>query len=249
MPAVLFIGHIPYFDAPHLVAIASAPLVPILLWLVLKSHEENKWKDRFAYILAGLLFLHEIAYRVFHYSTSESTTAFFHHSLPINICPLALFAGMIALCRRSQLAFEIAYFWGFAATLNSILTPDITWAFPSFGFFGYFISHCGVIWSILYATLVLKMRPEWESIWRAFGALNVAVIILAAINIALGGANYAFLLEAPEADTPFFFVPWPWYIPVLGVLSVGMFALAYLPFHFMDRWKAGKAADHATEDA
>ncbi len=102
MPVVPFIGHIPYFDAPHWVAIVSAPLVPILLWLVLKSQEEDIWKDRVAYILAGLLFFHEIAYRVFHYSTCESTTEFFHHSLPINICPLALFAGMIALCRRSR---------------------------------------------------------------------------------------------------------------------------------------------------
>ena len=245
MVGASMIAHIPYFDTPHWVAIAMTPLVPVLLWWVLKSKEGDLWKDRVAYILAGLLFLHEIAYRIFHYSTCETMTEFLHHSLPINICPLALFCSMIAICRRSQLAYEMAYFWGFAATLNSILTPDIKWAFPSFGFIGYFVSHCGAIWLVLYATLVLKMRPEWKSIWRAFIAFNVTLVILAVVNIALGGANYAFLLEAPEADTPFFFAPWPWYIPVLELISVGMFAVAYLPFHFMDRWRAQASADES----
>ena len=95
--------------------------------------------------------------------------------------------------------------------------------------------------------MVLKMRPEWKSIWRAFIAFNVTLVILAVVNIALGGANYAFLLEAPEADTPFFFAPWPWYIPVLELISVGMFAVAYLPFHFMDRWKAKASAGESAD--
>ena len=45
MAGASMIAHIPYFDAPHLVAIASAPLVPILLWFALKSQEKELWKD------------------------------------------------------------------------------------------------------------------------------------------------------------------------------------------------------------
>ena len=185
MPVVSFIGHIPYFDAPHLVAIASAPLVPILLWLGVKSQEEDIWKDRVAYILASLLFLNEIAYRVFLYSKAETTTDFLNHALPINICPLSLIAGLIALTRRSQLAYEIAFFWALTAPVNSILTHDITTPFPSFQFIGYFVSHCGAIWAALYATLVLKMRPKWVSIWHAFIALNVVAALSAVVDIFL----------------------------------------------------------------
>ena len=238
MVGVAFIAqHIPYFNGPHLVAIAMAPVVPILLWAMLKGREENQWKEYAAYALAGLLFLHEIAYRIFHFSAAENTAQFLEHSLPISLCPLALFASMTALCRRSQLGYEIAYFWGFTASLNSLLTPNIQWAFPSFGFIGYFVSHCGVIWAVLYATLVLKMRPTWGSIWRAFLAFNITILILAGVNFLLGGeANYAFLLKPPDADTPFFFAPWPWYIPVLIVMALGMFALVYLPFYLHDQW-------------
>ena len=247
MPVVPFIGHIPYFDAPHLVAIASAPLVPILLWLGVKSQEEDLWKDRIAYILASLLILNEIAYRVFLYSKAETTTDFLNHALPINICPLSLIAGLIALTRRSQLAYEIAFFWALTAPVNSILTHDITSPFPSFQFIGYFVSHCGAIWAALYATLVLKMRPKWISIWRAFIAFNVVVVLSAVVDILLPGANYAFLLEPPDADNPFFSAPWPWYLLVIDIMSAGMFALAYLPFHFMDKWKAGNSAEKSAE--
>ena len=245
MAGASMIAHIPYFDTPHWVAIAMTPLVPVLLWWVLKSKEGDLWKDRAAYILAGLLFLNEIAYRIYFYSIAETTTQFLNNALPLHICPLSLFAGLIAITRRSQLAYEISFFWALTAPVNAILTHDIMRPFPSFEFIGYFVSHCGAIWAALYATLVLKMRPEWKSIWRAFKAFNVTLVILAVVNIALGGANYAFLLEAPESDTPFFFAPWPWYIPVLELISVGMFTVAYLPFHFMDRWKAKASADES----
>ena len=60
MSVVSFIGHVPYYDAPHWVAIASAPLVPILFWLAFRSQKNDLWKNRVAYVLAGLLFLNEI---------------------------------------------------------------------------------------------------------------------------------------------------------------------------------------------
>ena len=245
MAGASMIAHIPYFDTPHLVAIASAPLVPILLWFALKSQEKDLWKDRVAYFLAGLLLLNEIAYRVFLYSKAETTTEFLNHALPINICPLSLFAGLIAITRRSQLAYEIAFFWALTAPVNSILTHDIPRQFPSFQFIGYFVSHCGAIWAALYATLLLKMRPKWISIWHAFIALNVVLVLSAVVDILLLGANYAFLVEPPDADNPFFSAPWPWYLFVIEAMSVVMFSLVYLPFHFMDRWKAKDSVDES----
>ena len=77
---------------------------------------------------------------------------------------------------------------------------------------------------------------------------NAIVGILSAIvDILLPGANYAFLVEPPDADNPFFSAPWPWYLLVIDIMSVVMFALAYLPFHFMDKWKARNSAENSAE--
>ena len=249
MSVVPFIGHVPYYDGPHLVAIASAPLVPVLLWLAFRSQENDSWKNRVAYVLACLLFFNEIAYRIYLYSIAETPTQFLNYGLPLHICPLSLFAGLIAITRRSQLAYEISFFWALTAPVNSILTHDIVRPFPSFQFIGYFVSHCGAIWAALYATLVLKMRPKWISIWHAFIALNVVAVLSVVVDIVLVGANYGFMIQPPDADNPFFSAPWPWYILVIDVMSVVLFAIAYLPFHFIDQWKARKAEEHAAEDA
>ena len=234
--------HIPYFNAPHLAALALVPLVPAVLAWWAKRADSEAFTRRLVWALVGVLLANEIAYRGFHFTTAENSAEFINKSLPIHICPLALFAGMFALSRRSQVAYEIAYFWGFAGTINALFTPDIEWAFPSFGFIGYFTTHCGVLWMVLFATWSLNLRPTWRSVWRAYGLLLALGVILTFINLALGGrpgleegANYAFLCAPPAADTPFIIGPWPWYLVGLAAVALGLFVLAYLPFWWMDR--------------
>ncbi len=236
--------HIPYFDAPHIGALVLTLLVPVVLVMLVKRKGSDELSRKVGWALAGLLLANEMGYRVFHFLASANTREFLELALPIHLCPLALFAGVIALWRRSQVGYEFAYFVGLTGTLNALLTPDIVRPFPSFGFIGYFVSHGGVLWTVLYATLVLKMRPTWRSLWRIFLLVNAIAVVLALVNLALGGqANYAFLCQAPEADTPFFFAPWPWYIPLLEGIALGMFVLAYLPFWFSDRLASQREGD------
>ena len=236
--------HIPYFDAPHIGALILTMLLPLVLVKWVKREESGELSRKTGWVLAGLLLANELGYRVFHFMQAESTREFLELSLPIHLCPLALFAGVIALWRRSQVSYEFAYFVGLTGTLNALLTPDIVRPFPSFGFIGYFVSHGGVLLTVMYATWALKMRPTRHSLWRIFLLLNAVLVVLALVNLALGGqANYAFLCGAPAADTPFFFAPWPWYIPILEGIALGMFVLAYLPFWFSDRLASQRARD------
>ena len=46
-------------------------------------------------------------------------------SLPMHLCDWAVAAVVLALLTRRQTAFELAYFWGLAGTLQAILTPDL----------------------------------------------------------------------------------------------------------------------------
>jgi hypothetical integral membrane protein (TIGR02206 family) len=238
--------YIPYFDTPHNIALALALLVPAALaWWVRRDGSEDLPR-KVGCAMALFLVANEIAYRTFHGFTVETVSEYLELSLPLHICPLALCAGCIALWRRSQVAYEIVYFWGLVGTVNGLLMPDIVWRFPSCGFIGYFTSHGGVLWVALYATWGLGMRPTWRSVGRSFLLLNATALVLGLVNLAIGGdANYAFVCAAPDVDHPLIQGGWPWYMLVLEVVGILLFAVAYLPFYFSDILRRRRTGDNA----
>ena len=246
MIATVRAEYIPHFNAPHLVALALALLVPATLaWWVRRTGSKNLPRT-VGCAMAVLLVANEIAYRTFHGFTVETVSEYLELSLPLHICPLALLAGCIALWRRSQVAYEIVYFWGLVGTVNGLLYPDIVWRFPSYGFIGYFTSHDGVLWVALYATWGLGMRPTWRSVGRAFLLLNATALVLGLVNLAIGGdANYAFVCAPPDIEHPLVQGGWPWYLLVLEVVGIGLFAVAYLPFYFSDKLRRKRADENA----
>ena len=89
--------HIPYFDAPHIGALVLTLLVPVVLVKLVKRKDSAELSRRVGWTLAGLLLANEIGYRVFHFVKAGNTREFLELALPIHLCPLALFAGVIAL--------------------------------------------------------------------------------------------------------------------------------------------------------
>lgn len=99
---------------------------------------------------------------------------------------------------------------------------------PEYRFFQYFIGHGGIVAGALFATWGLGMRPTAMSVVRASVLLHVLCIVAFGVNVALG-SNYMFLMEPPVPQSPFFFAPWPWYIPILDAFALFLFVLL-LPF-------------------
>ena len=46
----------------------------------------------------------------------------------------------------------------------------------------------------------------------------------------LAGSNYMYLCHPPGGDSPFFFLPWPWYILFLEGVGLVSFTILYSPF-------------------
>ena len=130
---------------------------------------------------------------------------------------------------RKRLAFEIAWFWGLVGATNAVITPQIEVGYPEYRFFKYFIVHGGIVVGALLANLGLDTRPTPMSVVRAFGLLAGLCALVFAVNLLLG-SNYMFLMAPPVSESPFFFAPWPWYIPILGLFALFLFRLLLLPF-------------------
>ncbi len=155
--------------------------------------------------------------------------------LPLHICGVLFLISAYTLWTGSQRSYELTYFWTFAGTSHSLITPDVGVGFPTFPYFAFFASHSLLLMAALYATLVLRMRPLPGSVLRAFVAINLYALFVGLVNLVLG-TNYMFLMEKPQASTLMDYLgPWPWYVVSLELLALVSFGLWYLPFWIGDR--------------
>ena len=156
--------------------------------------------------------------------------------LPLHLCGVAVLLTAASLLFQNRKTFEIAYFWGLAGAANAVLTPgQLDAGFPEYRFFQYFIAHSGIVAGVLFATWSLGMRPTGAAMLRAFALLNLFAVFVGAVNLLLG-SNYLFLSHAPAGTvSPFFLLPWPWYLALLEVVGFGLFCLLLLPFWWRQR--------------
>jgi len=217
-----------FLGLPHIAALGLTLVLPILLTMVVKRLNSAKATQAVSGVFAGVLLLNELlpwGQRLARVGAYE----FARWYLPLHVCSLTVFAVAVALVFRRQMAYEIAYFWGLAGATNAIVTPPLEAGYPAYRFFQYFIAHGGIVAGALFATWGLGMRPTARSVLRVFGLLNLLALVAFGVNEALG-SNYMFLSQPPVTQSPFFFAPWPWYIPILDGVALVLFYLLFIPF-------------------
>ena len=222
------------FGATHIFTMAFTLALPTLLAVVARRAASEAVATAIGYLLAGTLLINEAAHWAYRL-TEFGLSSFVQNHLPLHACSVAVFATAAALLFRNQMAYEIAYFWGLVGSSNAVITPGLEEGFPEYLFFQYFISHSGIVVGVLFATWGRKMKPTLGGLFRAFVCLNVFAAGLAVFNFFLG-SNYMYLFGPPSGTvTPFFFAPWPWYIPILEVIALAMFFGVLSPF-LVARW-------------
>jgi len=121
-----------------------------------------------------------------------------------------------------MLLVELVYFWSLTASLQAVLTPDLSWNFPSVYYFTYFTYHIGAIAAACFLVLGCRMYPRPGAVWRVY-ATTLAFAAIAAVGDILTGGNYMYLSEKPEHNSLLSVMgPWPWYIAATVVLALAM---------------------------
>jgi len=168
------------------------------------------------------------------------------NALPLDLCSWAAIATVTALLTRNQKAYELAWFWAMAGTVQGIITPDIRYDFPNFQFLEFSLFHGGIIAAVLFLTLGLGLRPWPASLPRVVGWSFVYMAVAGAADWLLG-VNYGFLRAKPGHASPYDLMPaWPWYIPVVVGLALVSILILYLPFLLADAAKALRRRHQAT---
>jgi len=221
-------------SAPHIAVLGLVFLVPAALSIAARRYG-GRATTVICIAFASVMLVNEVSHWVYRL-VEEGALEFTRRHLPLHVCGIAVLALVVTLVWRNRYTFEIVYFWGLAGTLNALATPQLEVGFPDYRFFQYFINHGGIVAGALFAVWGLRMRPTFASLLRAFALLFVLTVILLLVNPLLG-SNYMFLQEPPVSASPFFFAPWPYYIPILGGVGLLFFCLLLSPFQVIDWWR------------
>jgi hypothetical integral membrane protein (TIGR02206 family) len=223
------------FGREHVIVMTLTFTVPLALALIGKGHERRDALIRRFY--AAVLIGTWVAWYVLFISRGWLTWA---NALPMNLCDWATVAVLIACFSRNPKAYELAYFWGLAGTLQGIVTPDVNYSFPEPQFDVFILGHAAIIGAVLYLTFGSGMRPVSASIPRVAGWTLVYAAAASLTDWALD-VNYGFFRAKPGHATVFDFLsPWPTYIPQMIALGFAAIAILYLPWLVADMAKRSR---------
>jgi len=150
--------------------------------------------------------------------------------LPLHLCDAATVLALVSLAWPRRGGVEILYFWAGSGSALAMLTPDLPWGFPAWGFFVFFGLHGLVIVAAAVLVFGFGLTPRPGAPWRALLA-TAALAAAAATAGSLLGMNYMFLRWKPQAATPLDWMgPWPLYILTGAVVALIVFHLLALPF-------------------
>jgi hypothetical integral membrane protein (TIGR02206 family) len=222
------------FGRSHLIVLALAVVVPILLAILVRAMQSRAltraicWT--FALAISGVWV---VWYFVFYHNRWLDLG----NELPMDLCSWAAVATVITLVRPNQKSYELAYFWALAGTLQGLLRPGIPYDFPEFRFIDFSIFHGGIIASVLFMTLAMKLRPTPSSIPRVVAWSLIYMAVAGFIDWQLG-VDYGFLRSKPIYPSVYDLMPaWPYYLPVVMALGLLSVAIYYAPFFVFDRLK------------
>jgi hypothetical integral membrane protein (TIGR02206 family) len=155
--------------------------------------------------------------------------------LPMHLCDWTTLVVIATLVSFNERTYELAYFWGFGATLQALLTPDLNADFPHPQFIIFFGLHGTVIASILFLTLGLGMRP-WPSSVARVAFWSLVYLITAFLADRLFHANFGYLVRKPTHPSLLsLFPPWPYYVGEMILVGGALILLLYAPFFVRDR--------------
>lgn len=219
------------FHTSHLVVLALTLVVPLVLAALVRGLKSPALGRAIAWIFAAAILLDWAAWFVVAGRTGWLDLG---NALPMDLCSWAALATVAALVWRGQKAYELAYFWALAATLQGLLRPGVPYDFPEFRFVEFSIFHGGIIAAVLFMTFGLKLRPYPASLPRV---VTWSLIYMAAAGLTdwLLKVDYGFLRAKPIYPSLFDLMPaWPWYLPVLVVLGLISTLVFYAPFFLYD---------------
>jgi hypothetical integral membrane protein (TIGR02206 family) len=159
--------------------------------------------------------------------------------LPIAVCGWAAIFCSYMVIGKTQLLFDISYFWLLSGSLFALLTPTpLTFCGPTrFRYYQFWTEHTLGYVAVFYMIFVHGMRPNRRSMVRSYVALLVMTAIAYFTNRLIPGANYLYMARPESAPSVLDILPPNFLLrfAVMFAVITAMYGLAYLPWHLKDK--------------
>ena len=207
----------------------------IIFSLLFIGKQLNKKNNLFNYIMGFLLLIRTPWSQFYQYQLGQYDIEW---SLPLQMCSLsAIFSGAILIIhnlnispKSKNLLFEFLLYWSVGA-FYSFITPEFTIGAEGYLYYDYYISHGGILFSILYCIFTLGYRPRVYSWLKIFLYSQPILLIIHLINYLIGGeANYFYTMIAPKVDNPLVIGTYPTHIILMNIFAGIHFYLFYSMF-------------------
>lgn len=162
-----------------------------------------------------------------------------HHSLPLQICDFAWVVVAWGLLGRgadggvapAALATALTYYWGLTLSVQALVQPTLSQAFPNPNFFVFWGKHVLIVWGAVYLCLTLRHGPDWTAYRRAVAWTMIWLVVVFCLNAVLG-SNYGYVNGKPSQATVLDVLgPWPLYVVAEMAIVLAGWALITLPWH------------------
>jgi len=213
---------VPLFSDPHLAALLAL-LVACGFSVWLPRRRPGRAVAVWSWLVAGVILVGWLGEYADEIGTGQWTV---RHNLPLQLTDLISVVAVLALLTGAQLLVELAYFWSFTATLQAVITPDLSHDFPNFYYFAYFAYHAGAIVAGCLLVFGCRRYPLPGAVWRVALA-TLAFAVVSGVGDILTGGNYMYLRTKPLHGSVLSVMgPWPWYLATTALLSLALLALA-----------------------
>ena len=225
---------------------SPAHLAPILLmlatiFLIRKNAGRLRgWKHEEAirYVLAFALICSEMGYYWRLVGMPELGANPVDH-LPIAVCGWAAIFCSYMVIGKTQLLFDISYFWLLSGSVFALLTPTpLTYCGPTrFRYYQFWLEHTLGYVAIFYMIFVHGMRPNFRSMVRSYVSLLALTAFAYWVNQLLPGANYLYMARPEAAPSVLDILPPNFVLRFMVMIAVitAMFGLAYSPWYLKDK--------------
>ncbi len=218
------------FGYDHLMALAVILTMAVGPSLVLRSMNNQKLNQGFAKWLGWVMLIYFVFKHLYGpLGLGESWKIW----LPLHMCQLGhMLIVYCLLTGKRGFYISILYFWTFAGATMALITPDLMYGWPDPNYIMYMLTHGSLLLGALYFTVVERLRPTVESIWKVLKVSIYVMFIIFPLNYIIGGeANYLYLRFPPVVGSLMDFLPAPpLHIPFFVLLAYILFWVVYLPY-------------------
>ncbi len=147
-------------------------------------------------------------------------------SLPLHICDIVPWIGIVALLTENRRARAILYFWAFGLSIFAFLRPALRLGPAHPEFWVFWTAHAQILATAAYAVAVLGYRPDGAGFRTAAVALLLYSVAVLPIALWLG-ADYGYVGPSPLTAP---LGPWPQRLVPIFFGELAIFGLLLLPF-------------------